>query len=414
MSKHQEGLFKHSALLFFFSQLANVCNLLYHAIIGREMPKEEYGILSAMLGIMLAIGTPLEALRMASAHFAGRASVQGEPGAVKRLIRKWCVRLLLVSVPVAVVGFFGAPHLMRYFHLSSPVPLWITTAGVIGTLFVPLLAGCLQGFQSFLWLSLSLQGLSFVRLGTGVALVFLVSAVASSGLFAHVFGVFIAMCVGFLALWKILHGQPEGTMPTAGVGKYAVQSLVMLAGFAVVMNVDVIMVRHYLPDAAGLFSYGATIGRIIIFLPMPIAFALFPKVVSTGEMTATSRGLLVKGLAMVGALVGAAMLVCLVVPWLPLKILYGTNDPVAQHNVRIMVSALAPMALTYLLMNFEIAQHRFRCAPALVACALFYIGGVALFHGSVDQIVTVLAIASTASAVVFLFGVPWKIRAAQS
>jgi O-antigen/teichoic acid export membrane protein len=409
MAGHQEGLFKHSAILFAFTQVANICNLVYHVVLGRALSVEEYGILSAMLGIMLAIGTPLEALRLASAHFAGRANMEGEPGAVKRLLRKWCVRLSIVAVPVAIVGFAGAPHLMRYFHLDTPVPLWLTTVGVLGTLFVPLLAGSLQGLQAFVSLSLALQGLSIVRLAAGVALVFGVSRVASSGVLAHVLGIAMATAIGFYALWKFLRGKDPGTMPTRGVGHYAVKSLVMLAGFAVLMNVDVIVIRHYLPDEAGLFSYGATIGRIIIFLPMPVAFALFPKVVSTGAMTLESRALLFKAMGMVFGVVLLGVIGCLALPWLPLKILYGNSDPVAIHNVRIMILALAPLSATYLLMTFETAQHRFRCAPALVACALAYIGGVALFHGSVDQVVSVLAVCGSASALVFAFGVPWRV-----
>jgi O-antigen/teichoic acid export membrane protein len=413
MSKHQEGLFRHSALLFAFSQLANACNVVFHVILGRALSNDEYGIMSAMLGIMLAIGTPLEALRLASAHFAGRANIQGEPGAVKRLIRKWAVRLALVALPVAVVGFAGAPHFMRYFHLDSPLPLWITVLGVIGTLFVPLLAGCLQGLQAFISLSAALQGLSFIRLGVGVALVYLVSRTAVSGVAGHVIGVYVATGVGLFALWRLLRGLDDGTMATKGVGLYAIKSLAMLAGFAMIMNVDVILVRHYLPESAGLFSYGATIGRTIVFLPMPIAFALFPKVVSSGEMTLATRTLLLKGLAMVVALVGAGVVGCLLFPWLPLKILYGKAEPEAMHNVRIMMMALAPMSITYILMNFEIAQHRFRCAPWLLVCAAAYLGGVALFHESVNQIVLILGLCSTASALVFVLGVPWRVQGAR-
>ena len=76
--------------------------------------------------------------------------------------------------------------------------------------------------------------------------------------------------------------------------------------------------------------------------------------------------------------------------------------------VRWVVCAMAPMGLTYLLTNFQIAQRRFKPAYVLLACAAGYVAGVTFFHETVWQVVLVLGIVSTLSAVVLIAGLPWR------
>jgi O-antigen ligase len=69
---------------------------------------------------------------------------------------------------------------------------------------------------------------------------------------------------------------------------------------------------------------------------------------------------------------------------------------------------MTPMGLTYLLMNFQMAQRRFKPSYGLLACAAGYVIGVSLFHETVWQVVTVLGIVSVLSAFILIFGLPWK------
>ena len=49
-----------------------------------------------------------------------------------------------------------------------------------------------------------------------------------------------------------------------------------------------------------------------------------------------------------------------------------------------------PLALAYLLLNFEMAQRRFFWSFGLVPCGAAYVGGVALFHAHPAQVALVL------------------------
>ena len=58
---------------------------------------------------------------------------------------------------------------------------------------------------------------------------------------------------------------------------------------------------------------------------------------------------------------------------------------------------MAPLGPSLLLLNFELAQRQFRCVLPLGVIAAGYVGGVWLWHGTLAQVVAVLAVAAWAS-----------------
>ena len=71
-AERHEGLLRHSFLLMAATQVANVSNLLFQMVMGRALTEVQYGVLSSMLGVVLVVATPMEAVRTAFAHFAAR------------------------------------------------------------------------------------------------------------------------------------------------------------------------------------------------------------------------------------------------------------------------------------------------------------------------------------------------------
>jgi O-antigen/teichoic acid export membrane protein len=403
-SRHEQGLVRHSLLLMAATQLANVSNLIFQVLMGWSLDRVEYGALATMLNITLIVATPLDALRTATAHFTARCARTGQPQAVWTLVRRWSIKVTAVALPVALAGMLASAPLARFFQMTDPWPVILTSLVLVGLVVLPLFIGALQGMQSFLWMSGSQYAWSLIRLFVGAALVWGVTRTAAAGLAAQAIGVFVAVCIGWVGLRRVVGPAGEGAEPSHGVGAYFVRSLWLLAGFAVLMNADMILVKHFFdPDQAGQFAQAATIGRSIIFLPMPIALAMFPKVISMGATSQSSRRTLVLALGMVVALIGAAALAVSLWPWLPLRVMYNVKAPTPEqlHLVRCVIWAMAPLGLVYLLMNFELAQHRFSAMPGLLILAWCYVTGVGFLHASLLQVVGVLALVSVLAAALF-------------
>ena len=101
---------------------------------------------------------------------------------------------------------------------------------------------------------------------------------------------------------------------------------------------------------------------------------------------------------------------CVALPGLPLRVLYGSAavTPEAIHLVRVVVLAMTPLSLAYLLMNFEMAQQRFRAVPWLVLAAATYIGSALTWHASAAQVTGGLALGGLVATAGLLACMPWR------
>ena len=398
-----DRLVRHGMFLLAMSQVSNFSNMAFHMVMGRYLTPDEYGVLATMLNLLLVLATPLDALRNAMAHSAGRSMQRGDRGAIRVLARLWLMRALVIGIPAGSVLVLASEELAGFFHLASPDALRVAGFLLPIMLLVPILSGLLQGAQAFVWMSLTMHGWGVIRLALASALVVWVAASATAGVVSHAVAQLLSLVVGMTGVLYITRGAQLQQAP-AGVGGYFVQSLLMLAGFGVLMNSDVMLVRHYHPEQAGHFAWAATIGRSVIFLPMPIALAMFPKVISMGASSAQTRRTLARAVLMAVGLIGAAVGAVWVLPGLPLLIIYGERAPSAElcWLVRWVCLAMSPLGVTYVLVHFEMAQHRFASVPWLLVCAAAYIGAVALWHASVLTVVLVLGLASLATALLFV------------
>lgn len=413
----RDGLIRHSLIVMFFTHAGSAANMIFHMVMGRELPKAEYGIMSSMLGLGLILATPMSALATTLAHYTARLRDEGNAGAARQLMQYWLKRLAPFSLAFLVLGILFSAPLAKFFNLQSPMPVLLTALIFSVLIPSPVFPGILQGLQYFVWMSLAFNAWGMIRLLLGTALVLMFSGLAVYPLFAQFIGYALGLVFGWWVIRRELRGEPETPVAIHGTDSYFLKSLVVLTGFAFLMNADIVMVKHYFaPEEAGLFAQVATIGRIMVFLVQPIAGAMFPKVISGGEISRGHAVTLLRAIVFAAVITLAAVAACLLLPWLPLRIIFGISAPSAEqiHLLQAVVCAMAPLGMTFLLLNYELAQRRFGPAWPLVACAVLYAAGVARWHGRTLHVAYVLGAVSLASLAVIIAGIGIQtIRAAR-
>ena len=408
MTEPSSKIVSHSVLLLVFAQLANLSNLLFHMATGRMLGPAEYGLLVFMLNMIMIVATPLDALRTALAHYAAALHRVQRSGDVMRLARRWIAELALVAALVAVVGGLCADPLARYFNLPSRAPVLMALGVISLSLFPPIAVGILQGLQAFITMSIAANLWSLVRLVVGVAGVMLIGprAVVAMGGFA--LGVLLSALVGGWAVLRLMRGREATLEPIEGPRRYVGLTMLVYAGFALMANVDVILATRYFPEQVGVVAMAGTIARTVVYLPMPIAIALFPKVASAGLSTVADRSILDRALLLSAALVGSALAVCMIWPELPLFILYGVRGAESSllQLVRVFVGAMSPMPLVFMLASFEMAQRRFVAPLALLPIAGVFMLAVNLLPRSPFALAGALCVATCTSLLCLLLALP--------
>ncbi len=395
-------LLQHSILMLAATQVGNLANILFQILMNRQLSDMEYGALAAMLGMANIIATPLDALRTAAAHFSARMRQQQQGWAVAGMLKGWLAQLIWPAAAILALGGLGAPFLADFFQMPSAGVIFITALVMALSIFLPALSGALQGMESFGWLAAVAPAWGIGRLAVGAALTAWLAATALMGLTAQAVGILLAVGVAAAGLRKILPRPDPAArpLPRRSARPYLAGAFLVLLGFAVMMTGDVVLVKLFFPpETAGIFARAAGIARAVIFLPAPIAIAMFPKVVAAGmDPPAAHRRTLHMALLYSGILIMAAVAACILAAGPLWLVVTGTAAPPAELLLlRRLAWALAPLGLAYLMLNFEMAQNRFRAAGWQALIAAGYIAGVALFHDTLTQVVAVLAAASCAT-----------------
>lgn len=394
-----DQVLKHGIFLTIVLMLANVANIGFQAVMGWKLDDANYGVLMAMLQIVMVFTTPMEALRTAAAHYSERLLKAGRILELRHFIQRWLVEISLAALPLLVLGLVFREQLAQWCHLTNSMPIVMTLIILAVALYMPFLIGLLQGLQAFGWMALVMHGWTDGRLLAGWLFLILLGPTDFSGLLGQLGGVVLSLVIGFIGLAMVLpRRQPVAPERVAGVHRYVAWSFMIQCGYALLLNADTVIVKHYFdPVSAGLFARVSLIGRSIVFLVMPFALAIFPKVASQGEMSAESLKILRKALFSSFLMCGAATLFCTFFPQLPLKLLSFETE--ATQELRRMIVAIVwamlPLGIAYLLANFELAQHRFRAAMSMPAASIVYVVGCMFLHDTPMQIVFWLGLANT-------------------
>lgn len=403
-----DELLRHAGVLFSGMMVVHVCNMLYQMVVSRALPKDEYALLAAFLGVLAIIARPLGTMTSGMSHYSGLLLKENRAGDVKRLLCKW---ILLAGVPalfLALSGFFAGRMIADFFHLERVEPVLVASLSLPALFLFPVLAGCANGLQLFGMGSAAAIAGALARVGIGAAMVFLLYPACGWALVGHGAGMYLSVLGLLGGLFFCLRDSVTSGLRLPSMRLYLLQSFFIQISYAVLMTADVVLVKHYLPAETD-FAYAATLGRLVAFLPAAVAGAMFPKVVSGGEMTAEHRSIFMRSFFYTFLCVLAAVAGCWILPKLALRILFRIQDA-STHLIwltRWMAVVMGISALLNIIVQFLLAQRRFKCGLAVVAGAGLYLGAVALFHESAGQILVLAGVANLVvlSALLFWSGV---------
>jgi O-antigen/teichoic acid export membrane protein len=288
-------------------------------------------------------------------------------------------------------------ELMVAFKLETVLPIYLAMSTAIVMLLSAVPSGVMAGMQAFEWVALIGNGWMALRLLLGILLA-LLGLGAVGGLTANMVGLLLAAVLSFVMCGSLLSKGRVIPERPAGIYQYMGGYMAAFVAYGILSSADVLLVKYYFsPAEAGVFAKAAMVARMVFFLPGPVCVAMFPKVTSIGDSSEATRRTLWKAMAVTALIVFAMGFVCMVFPGFLLHVLAKEAQPGQIELLRGMTLALAPLTLVMVLLNYELAQRRFRIMIPLFLCAAGYVGGVARWHETPLQVVGVLGVAAVVS-----------------
>jgi len=156
-------------------------------------------------------------------------------------------------------------------------------------------------------------------------------------------------------------------------------------------NVDVMLVTHFFGGReAGLYTAVATVGKVVVFLPMAVSFVLLPKATENHAIGSATRHILVQSLVLTFILSGGVTLICWAFPDIIIALFFGDAYAEAVTLLGFYAAAMLFFSLNMVLIHYSLAIRNLRLMLLADIITLAEVGAIILRHQSLSQIIWVL------------------------
>jgi O-antigen/teichoic acid export membrane protein len=367
--KPHAAFFRQSGWLMMANIISGILTLGVH-FLSKRIPEAQYSIFGTMLMVTACI--PTIPLQMVYAQQTAQSLVTNRERQLAGMIRLgWLWTFIIWAIAATVICFYQA-QIVQEWKLPGAHILYVTLAAVLMNLWMPLFAGVLQGRQDFFWL-----GWGTIANGAGRAFIaiFLVLAFGS-GATGMVLGAVAGIGAwAFIGMWRsrdLWTVKPEKFDGSALLR----QVVPLFLGFGAcqfLFTTDTIYCMAFFSnDEMAPYVAAGTLSRALLWLVLPLAAVMFPKIV---HATAKSEKTNLLGIVLLGtgtlAICCTAGL-CLVGP-LAVKIVFKSayvNETTAL--LPWYAGAMIPLALGNVLVNDLLARGKFKIVVPMVLLALAY------------------------------------------
>lgn len=367
----------------------NVLTYGFNLVAARALVPAEFGALTALLSIILIANVVALALQAAVAR---RLAVEPERATaiITTASRVALSVALAVGVTVAASTIVVSPTLQ--FGSSWPVIL-------CGAMLVPLTIagaqmGVAQGTAQWRRLALMYVGNGTGRIVGGLMGV-LVLPTATGAMAGLALGAWLPVLLGFGLLKIDGAGELASRRPLA---VETIRATGLLVAFFALSNLDALLARGFFSTHdSGLYAAGLIMTKSTLFLPQFVSVVLFPSL----ARDASHRSRLIAS----GLVAGLGLLVTLGVALLPrLALMLVGGDAYAEvaNDLWLFAASGTALAVLYVLV-FDALARRARGVAIALWCGVAVVTATAvLLRPGVNELVIVVALTSSALAVVLL------------
>lgn len=391
--------------------LFNLFNLLYHFFMVRTLPPVDYGQLNTLMALFMIITVPASTVQTTITKFVSSLQAQHKYHELNGLLRHLLLLMSIVAFFLFLLVIMGRPFIASFFQISSSRLIYLIGVVLLLALVTPVPWGGLQGFQKFGLLGFNLVlngmlklvlGMFFIYLGWG--LLGAVGALAGAYL--------ITTSLSLLMLWTQLPGAEAMVQQEQDSGGYDLSHILetyryfIPAGitqlcFMLLTNIDLILVKHlFTPVEAGYYSIAQMVGKVILFLPLPVVMVMFPRVSLLEAQKKDTLSVLRRSLVLAGLICGIGMVFCLLFPSFIIHMLTGKTYPECIPLVRLFSINMMIFSLTLILLHYQLSCRMTRFLYPLIFLTLIEIGAIILFHNTLLQVLLTMGMVG-----IFLLGI---------
>jgi len=367
---------------------------LVNIVVGRQLPPTEFFIFVTVTALLQVMVQVTNVIRNVVAFYTAEVTIYPDSiarvGSVLKRSWRWAWRWgLLVAGLMALLS----PWLGRFLRIETPWPLWAASLALLLLFLRPVTDGTLQGTQHFYGLG-SVQILQSVGRLVFAVLLLQIGLLSTGAILALPLGSTVALLLALVLLREFYRAPAPTESPRPISWRYSAYTLIGLLSFALMANIDPIIVRRFFGDAAAEFyAPVVTLGKMNLFIPLGIGLVLFPKATQRHAAGRDSRPVLL--LALTATLLPGLALTLLyyLFPAQIVQMVFG--DAYGDPGILLPLVGLATTlyAGVNIWLNYALSLEKKAYVLSLAAIVFLQITAMLVFHEELVSIALIMVAA---------------------
>lgn len=383
-------VFLSSAMISLVTVATGFLNFLFNLIISNKLGSKQFGEIYPLISLWTIIVLPASAFQYLMSKDMSVFAHKKDWPTFKAYIRKLSL-ILAIFISLVLIGLLiSLPALKSYFHISGNLPFLIVFTMVPVPIFISLFNSLIQSRERFHIYTINMVVSSVAKFIAGIGLV-----VMMANYLGALYGLLISQIISFLYLcmeyFRFQEIKPKFPAPSVKhdlmksprIIKIFLLALFSVGGFQLLNFMDSILVRHFLPEASGVYSVVNLLGKASFFIATGVSFVMLPKMAKDRENLARSnrRALFILLIILVLYalfLVFASRLISVY--------LFSNKYPGMENILPLYGFMFLPFAAISFLVNYYmVSENAFYSAAILIGAAVEAVL-IGLFHKDLVQV----------------------------
>lgn len=350
---------------------SNAIALMFTVLFAHILGADGYGSLAAVVSTFIILSVPGSALQVAVARETALGRLGDAPRLASTMVA-WRKRLAAGGIAVTAAALLLRQQIADLIAVRETYAAAATATVCCLWIMLSVERGALQGIHAYRPVAISVVLEALGRLTFGLILVAFGLGVTGAALGTPM--AMLAVMLGLMAVSRRRLGPAPGGRPARPLGRLvgdAWPAVVALFLVAVLQNVDVILVKRQIGgDAAGAYAAAAVAAKAVVWIAIGVGLYLLPEATRATRQGRDARPMLLRALALVGAVAVPMLIVYAVAPELVLRIAFGPDTVQAASALLILGVAMTLLACGYLCVQYLLALGQVRFLYALGAVAV--------------------------------------------
>lgn len=260
-----------------YSAIAAAALFILHLVMARWLGPADYASYGTYVAILFTAFFALTSIHLIITRFVSYHRSRFQYEQINYIVTKSLKRVFLIGAALFVLILLFSPQISAFFGLTSSIPTVVLGFVLWFTLLVPVFEGAYKGMEDFELLGKFRVGEAVSRLILAIVLVWMGFGVAGA-LFGLGLGTFIGLAISYKHIYRMQ--KKKSVRPnTDEMKKFAIPVLLTMGSIALLLNADIILVKHFFPATeAGVFAAASLIAKVPFLVSMIFLGVMFPKI----------------------------------------------------------------------------------------------------------------------------------------